>query len=67
MLEIKGVRFEVEITRKRIKNMYLRVNGEKLSVSAPLLMPEWRIYRFLEEKREWIYRSYEKSDRKSVV
>ena len=61
MLEIKGVRFEVEITRKRIKNMYLRVNGEKLSVSAPLLMPEWKIYRFLEEKRDWIYRSYEKS------
>ena len=61
MLEIKGVRFEVEITRKRIKNMYLRVNGNRLTVSAPFLMPEWRIYRFLEEKRDWIYRSYEKS------
>ena len=70
MLEIKGVRFEVEITCKRIKNMYLRVNGEKLMVSAPFLMPEWRIYRFLEEKRDWIYRAYEKSlqkQKKSLI
>ncbi|MBQ1307470.1 MAG: M48 family metallopeptidase [Erysipelotrichaceae bacterium] len=64
MLEIKGIRFEVEITRKRIKNMYLRVNGDKLMVSAPYLMPEWRIYRFLEEKRDWIYKAYEKSSQK---
>ena len=41
--------------------MYLRVNGEKLMVSAPFLMPEWRIYRFLEGKRDWIYKAYQKS------
>ena len=61
MLEIKGIRFEVEITRKKIKNMYLRVNGDHLMVSAPVGIPEWKIYRFLEEKRDWIYRSYERS------
>ena len=70
MLEIKGIRFEVEITRKNIRNMYLRVNRGRLLVSAPAGMPEWRIYRFLEEKRDWIYRTYERSvekQKKSLI
>ena len=61
MLEIKGIRFEVEITRKRIRNMYLRIKENHLLVSAPAGMPEWQIYRFLEEKRDWILRAYERS------
>lgn len=58
MLEIKGIRFEVEITHKRIRNLYMRLKEEKLVVSAPLRMPDHEIYRFIESKRNWIYRSY---------
>ena len=58
MLEIKGIVFEVEITRKQIKNLYIHLKDNRVLVSAPLLMPEYRIYRFLEEKRDWIYCSY---------
>ncbi len=60
MLEIRGVRFEVEITHKRIRNLYLRVQGNKVIASAPLLMPDFQVYRFIDRKKDWIYRTYER-------
>ena len=67
MLEIKGIKFEIEINRKRIKNLYLRLNGNKIIASAPLRMPEYEIYRFIETKRDWIYRAYDYSVYKNRV
>ena len=58
MLEIKGIRFEVEITHKKIRNLYMRLKEDKLVVSAPLRMPDHEVYRFIESKRNWIYRTY---------
>ena len=62
MIEIKGVRFPVEINRKRIRNMYIKLVGETIIVSAPLRMPEYEIYRFINEKRDWISRAYERQN-----
>ncbi|MBQ6333843.1 MAG: DUF45 domain-containing protein [Erysipelotrichaceae bacterium] len=59
MVEIKGIRFEVEINRKKIKNLYMRLKGNKLIVSAPLRMADHEIYRFIESKRDWIYKAYD--------
>ncbi len=67
MLEIKGVRFDVEITHKRIKNLYLRVDGNKVIASAPLFMADHEVYRFIESKRNWIYRTYERLSYKEKV
>ena len=58
MIEIKGIPFEVEIERKRIKNLYLRVEGNKILASAPLRMPNYEIYNFINTKRNWIYKTY---------
>lgn len=45
----------VELTRKPIRNLYLRVRPDgQVTVSAPLRLPEAEILRFLEERREWI-------------
>lgn len=47
---------EVFVTKKRIKNIYLRItppNGE-IKVSAPLRMTYERICSFIETKRPWI-------------
>ncbi len=60
MLEIKGVRFEVEIVHKRIKNLYLRLEETKLTVSAPMRMQDYEVYRFIEKKRDWIWRTYQR-------
>ena len=58
MIEIKGIRFKVEIERKWIKNMYLRIKGDTIYVSAPKLTPDHLVYRFIESKRSWIYDAY---------
>lgn len=47
---------EIELTRKRIKNINLRVKPPKgkVLVSAPLLTPESSIRRFVSSKKDWI-------------
>ena len=49
-------RYEIEVTRKRIKNMYLRVKDTDgtLSVSAPYGMSDTEIRKFVESKSDWM-------------
>lgn len=44
------------VTKKRMKNMYLRISKEDGSVriSAPHQMSDERIYRFAKERIDWI-------------
>ena len=51
-------RYAIEVTRKRIKNMYLRVKDTDgtLSVSAPYGMSDAEIRKFVESKSDWIER-----------
>jgi hypothetical protein len=52
-------RYAIEVTRKRIKNMYLRVKDTDgtLSVSAPYGMSDTEIRKFVESKSDWIERT----------
>lgn len=52
-------RYTIEVTRKRIKNMYLRVKDTAgtLSVSAPYGMSNTEIRKFVESKSDWIERT----------
>ncbi len=47
---------EIEITRKKIKNLYLRVKAPtgKIKVSAPLHLSEKKIWQFIEKNQAWI-------------
>ena len=58
MVEIKGIKFEVEITKKRIKNIYLKLNGNKIIASCPYYVPQYEVYKFIESKKSWIYKVY---------
>lgn len=58
MIEVKGIKFDVVINRKSIRNIYMRLNNNTLEVSAPFIMPEYKVYQFIESKRNWIYRTY---------
>ncbi len=53
--------FDVQLTRKRVKNVNLRVrpNGQ-VAVSAPPSVSLGEIERFLERKRSWIQRAQQK-------
>lgn len=46
---------EVKVVKKRIKNMYLRINNNgEIVVSAPMFLPENIIESFVFSKQEWI-------------
>ncbi|MEE8809868.1 M48 family metallopeptidase [Lactimicrobium sp.] len=46
------------ITRKRIRNLYLRIQEDStLTISAPLYMPKAQIEAFLKEKQVWIVKA----------
>ena len=50
---------EVELTRKRIKRMNMRIKEPdgRIVVSAPYLVPEGEILRFVRSRRGWIDRN----------
>lgn len=54
----------ITVTKKRIKNMYLRIKKEDgmVLISAPYQMSDLRIRRFAEERLPWI-REYRKNIR----
>ena len=64
MVEIHGVRFNVEITRiLGMRNLRMRLKDDTLLVSCGKLVPEWEIYRFIKSKEEWIWRHYQKMEK----
>ena len=59
-IHVRGI--ELSVTRKRIKNLYIRVmpqNGE-VHVSAPVTMPDDRIVAFADQRHGWIIRQQER-------
>ncbi len=60
--------FNVEIQRKRIKNIYLKIKKEnELIVSAHPLVPLFQIENFLLSKKEWIIEANERVKKKSSL
>ena len=58
MVEIKGINFSVNIERKRIKNLYLKLNGTTIEASVPFYVMDYEVYKFINTKRDWIYNAY---------
>ena len=62
MYEINGVNFDVEIKRKKIKNMYIRLSDKTIMVTCPRYIPEYEINRFIDARRDWIYKTYKQTE-----
>ncbi len=60
--------FELHITRKNIKNMYLRVTATDgtLQINAPTQMTDKEIIRFVETRRQWIMEAVERVKEKET-
>lgn len=58
MVEIKSISFNVSIEKKRIRNIYLRVEGNTIKATCPYYVNEYEVYKFIETKRDWIYKAY---------
>lgn len=60
-IQVSGI--EIEVTRKKIKNLYLRVNRGtgKVKVSCPLFVSEKGLLRFVEPRANWIKERQQKA------
>lgn len=60
-IRVSGI--EIEVTRKKIKNLYLRVNRGtgKVKVSCPLFVSEKGLLRFVEPRVNWIKERQQKA------
>ena len=56
-VSINGKDLEVEIQRKRIRNIYLRVKDDKLEITCPYYVTDWEVMRFIESKKSWIIKA----------
>ena len=68
MIKIGERYFELKVTRKNMKNIYLRVRNEVLEVTCPKWVSNDDVLRFIKNKEEWILKVVDKkSDSKLVV
>ena len=60
-IEVEGI--TIEVTRKRIKNLYVRVNRRsgRIRVSCPVRISEKNLVRFIQSKSEWIFKQLDKA------
>lgn len=56
MIQIKDKTYKVEIERKNIKNIYLRVEEGTLKITCSKRVAEKDIYAFINSKLDWIYK-----------
>ncbi|NPA10616.1 MAG: M48 family metallopeptidase [Epsilonproteobacteria bacterium] len=52
-MKISGIG-SVKITKKRIKNIYLRIRGGEVILSVPLFLSDEYIKEFIEKRKDWI-------------
>ena len=56
----------IEVTRKRIKNMYLRVTDDgRIVVSAPLRASDREIRSFVESRADWIEKALKRAEKRA--
>ena len=66
MVEIKGIAFDVIIEKKRIRNIYIRVENNTINVTCPYYTNDYEVYKFIDTKRNWIYKVYQYNNNKQL-
>lgn len=54
-IEYNGEIIPYELTKSKIKNMYIYVKNGKVTVKAPIRLKDKSIYDFVSKKSKWIY------------
>ena len=67
VLRIGGQDFPVEIQKKKMKTIRMRLKGNTLCVSAPFWVSERRIEQFILGNTEWILKTYKKMNEGSLM
>ena len=67
MIKIKDRYFKLEINRKDIKNIYLRIKNECLEITCPLWLQEKDIISFINSKKDWILNKTNKKENSKLI
>lgn len=59
MIELDGYKFNVEIERKKIKNLYLSLINDTIKVRCPYGLKQETIWAFIIMKKAWIIKTYQ--------
>lgn len=58
-VKYKEVEISYELTKSKIKNLYIYVKDGKVAVKAPIRMKDKQIQEFVDKKAKWIYEKLE--------
>lgn len=57
MIKIQDKYYNLEINYKKVKNIYLRVNGNTLVINCPRYVSREEIINFINDKQDWIIKN----------
>lgn len=64
---INGIDFNIEVERKKIKNMYLRIKpNNTLFITAHRSVPMEQIIKFIEAREDWIIKTLQKQNEREL-
>ena len=63
-IELDGTTYNVFITRKNNKNMYLRVKSDGIYITCNYLVPKSLIINFIKNNKESVIKEYNRQQRK---
>ncbi len=63
-IDLDGLTYNVFITRKNIKNMYLRIKSDGIYITCNYLIPKSMIVSFIKNNKESIIKEYKRQQRK---
>ena len=68
MVNIKGINFDVVITKKRIKNIYLKVNKTTIEASCPYYVAQYEVYKLIAQTAYYLQKAQiEVQDKLKIV
>lgn len=63
-IEYNGEKIPYEITKSKIKNLYIHIKEGKVIVKAPLKLKEKHIVDFVNKKSKWIYKNVKEVEKR---
>lgn len=63
-IEYNGEKIPYEITKSKIKNLYIHIKEGKVIVKAPLKLTEKYIIDFVNKKSKWIYKNVKEAEKR---
>ena len=65
-VEFNNKIIEYTVIRSKIKNLYIQIKENAVTVKAPIKMKDDKIEKFINQKSKWIYSSLEKLKEKNI-